>query len=349
MAVLRLKYVNAFKDRHGQTRYYFRHKGKRWPLPDEPGTTAFTARYDQLLAGEVRSRLPGGTIAFGPSTLGWVIEKWVGSPEFSHKAASTQSRYRLVLDIIRKRYGRGLLVDLRERHVRAIRSEFVSTSAADLSVTIISLLWSFAKERLARDLGNIDLGPNPAREIAKVHVKTFEHEPWPDEVIAGFLQHARPHEAMRLALNLLLYTGQRLGDVAAMTWERYDGEGISVRQEKTDALLWIPCDARLQDALAKAPRRSDFILTTQMGDRYSTKSLSNAISTGVKAAGFKGFSAHGLRKNAGVALAEAGCSDHQIMAVLGHRSYTQAHGYTRRARQKVLAKEAVLKRQIAER
>lgn len=346
MATLTLKYVNAFQDRHGRMHYYFRRKGKRWPLPEEPGTSAFTARYDQLIASEVKARAKSGFV-FGPGTLGWVIEKYTASPTFTTKAVNTQRRYRFILDVIRRNYGRGLIVDLRERHVRAIRADFKSTSASDLAVTLITVLWSFAKERLARDMGHIELGPNPATEIARLHVKRGEHEPWPAEVIAGFLAHARPPQAMRLAFRLLLYTGQRVGDVAAMTWAQYDGEGISVRQEKTKELLWIPCDIRLREALEAAPRRSDFILTTQFEDGYDKRSLSNQISDGVKAAGFKGYSAHGLRKNAGVALAEAGCSDHQIMAVLGHRSFAQVHGYTRRARQKVLAKEAVLKRQAA--
>lgn len=347
MAKLRLRYVNDFVDRHGRTRFYFRHQGKRWPLPDEPGTAAFTARYDQLLANEVKARPSRGNVAFGPGTLGWVIEKWVASKGFQAKATSTQNRYRSILDTIRKLFGRGLLVDLRERHVRAIRAEFKSTSAADLSLILLSSLWSFAKENLSRELHNVDLGVNPVREVAKLHQKSFEYEPWPDALIEKFQTHARPAEAMRLALNLLLFTGQRLGDVAAMTWAQYDGEGIQVRQEKTKEPVWIPCDARLKAQLDATPRRSDFILTTQFNEGYNKKSLSNAVAAGVAAAGFEGFSAHGLRKNAGVALAEAGCSDHQIMAVLGHRSYVQAHGYTRRARRKVLAREAVAKRQAA--
>ena len=41
----------------------------------------------------------------------------------------------------------------------------------------------------------------------------------------------------RQALLLLLYTGQRAGDVAAMKWEQYDGKEIEVGQQKTDELL----------------------------------------------------------------------------------------------------------------
>jgi integrase len=48
----------------------------------------------------------------------------------------------------------------------------------------------------------------------------------------------------------------------------------------------------------------------------------------------KGYSVHGLRKNAGVALADAGCDVREIMAILGHRTHGMAMHYTKRADQK---------------
>lgn len=57
-------------------------------------------------------------------------------------------------------------------------------------------------------------------------------------MIEKFEAEARPKPNAALALLLLLYTGQRAGDVAAMKWVRYDGKGIEVWQQKTDELLW---------------------------------------------------------------------------------------------------------------
>ena len=50
--------------------------------------------------------------------------------------------------------------------------------------------------------------------------------------------------------------------------------------------------------------------------------------------GSKEYTAHGLRKNAAKALAEAGCTVHQIMAITGHRTWKQAMHYTQGAAQK---------------
>jgi integrase len=118
---------------------------------------------------------------------------------------------------------------LRERHVREIRSRFRAKSVADLAVTLLSILWLFAKETLA-----MQLGPNPTVDVLTLHRKAKPHEPWPGEIIEKFKLEAGA--VARLALLLLLYTGQRVGDVAAMRWDRYDGEGISVRQHEHAAL-----------------------------------------------------------------------------------------------------------------
>ena len=55
------------------------------------------------------------------------------------------------------------------------------------------------------------------------------------------------------------------------------------------------------------------------------------------------MSAHGLRKAAAARLAETGATEHEIMAVTGHRTLKEVDRYTRTARQKVLADSAMRK------
>jgi integrase len=59
------------------------------------------------------------------------------------------------------------------------------------------------------------------------------------------------------------------------------------------------------------------------------------------------YSAHGLRKNAAIALAEAGCTVHQIMAITGHKTLRQAMHYTQRAAQEKLAQQAIDQWEVA--
>ena len=343
MATLRLKYVHSFVDITGRTRFYFRHRGKRWSLPGVPGSTEFSLRYDQLRQ-ECLSEPGADNVRFGHHTLGAVIEKWIGSDAFTSKAPNTQRQYRHVTDQIKQLCGRALLSDLREQHVREIRSFLPHTFTADESVMLLSSLWVFAKE----DLG-MQLGPNPTTDIRKLHRQTWSHEPWTNDVIEKFAAEARPKPNAQLALLLLLYTAQRVGDVAAMKWERYDGSGIQVCQEKTDALLWIPCHSKLKAALDSAERKSDFILTTAHGSGYSAGSLGNMIIEATTQIGAKEFTAHGLRKNAAIALAEADCTVQQIMSITGHKTWRQAMEYTQRRKQRKLALQAMDKLETASR
>jgi integrase len=62
----------------------------------------------------------------------------------------------------------------------------------------------------------------------------------------------------------------------------------------------------------------------------------------------KGLSAHGLRKRMGAMLANLGCSDREIMAVLGDTDPRMASAYTTGANKKRMAWSALTKRLEAE-
>jgi integrase len=333
MALLRLRYVHSFVDKKtGKVYFYFRHRGQRWSLPGAPGTSDFAAAYDALL-----QRIQGGrsNVAFAPATLGAVIEQFLDSDAFNSKAPITRRIYRRILDRLKELAGRGLIADLQEKHVRLIRQRFLpAKSVADEAVMLIGMLWVFAKENLA-----MQLGPNPTSDVRRMHKRKRVYEPWPKEII----EQLTAEPTVRLAILLLLYTGQRIGDVAAMRWSQYDGAGIGVRQEKTEALVWIPCDRTLKAALDAADHQSDYII----GRRYGADGLSGLIKRCLRRIGAEQYTAHGLRKNAAIALAEAGCTPHEVAAITGHRSLAMVQHYTAGAEQKKLALRAIGRLEVA--
>jgi integrase len=341
MATMRLRYVHSFVDKTGRVRYYFRHRGKRWPLPGEPGSVEFSGRYDELRR-ECLAAQPPNNLAFGPGTLGQVIEKYLASDEFSRKAASTKTVYRKLLDRMKSIAGRGLIVDLRERHIRDIRKRFAAKSVADKAVMLLRVLWVFAKEEL-----DMPLEHNPGVEIRRLHRMSESHKPWPDRMVARFEVEARPRPSAQLALALLSYTGQRVSDVVKMRWTEFNGEEISVRQQKTGVELWIPCHSALRETLERTERESEFILTGAFGKSYGAHGLSKMIGTALRAMGVKDYSAHGLRHRAGKLLGDAGCTTLQIMAILGHRTFKEAERYTKGSEQRKLAREAITKLEVA--
>ncbi|MBS0986535.1 tyrosine-type recombinase/integrase, partial [Acetobacter thailandicus] len=147
----------------------------------------------------------------------------------------------------------------------------------------------------------------------------------------------------RLAMSLMLYTGQRRSDVVRMGPGDVQNGMIYVRQEKTDACLWIPLHSELQDELRLWEGGSQTYLSrSRDGSPYTVNGFYNVFKDWCASAELPvQCSPHGLRKAAGRRLAEAGCTPHQIAAILGHKTLAEVMRYTRSAEQKKMAQEAM--------
>ncbi len=229
-----------------------------------------------------------------------------------------------------------MLRDLEPRHVRKIRNEIAaaSTTGADIAMSLISALWEFATEQLG-----IELDADPTHGVKRVHKVEHEHEPWPPELIDRFLREARP--SLRWAVKLALYTGQRRSDLVKMKWSQFDGEFIEVRQQKTGALLSVPCHKALRTELENMPRVADTILVGERGAPLTGSSLSVMVRKALREMGVNGYSIHGLRKIAAVALADAGCDAFEIAAITGHRTVGMVQHYAKRHDQRRRARSAM--------
>jgi integrase len=142
-------------------------------------------------------------------------------------------------------------------------------------------------------------------------------------------------------LALLLYTGQRRGDVVLMGRQHVTGDSIRVVQGKTGARLLIPTHAKLREAIDATPKDNLTFLMTEYGKPFSAPGFGNAFREWCDAAGLYGLSAHGLRKAAARRLAEAGCTASQIAAVTGHKTLSEVARYTAAADQVRLARDAL--------
>ena len=266
-----------------------------------------------------------------------MIDRYVASDDFTKTSASTQRRYRPILEELKDHCGGALIGDLRERHIRELRKRFASSSTADFATMLLRMLWTFAKEELAIDLGN-----NPAGEIRKLHRHQEPYEPWPQELIDRFeIRSAAATDRAPCAAIVAVYwpTSERRGSDAMepLRWRQYPGSS----QVKTKAKLTIPCHSRLKAALDAAAREHGPILTTQYSQPYSAHGLSTLVQRATAKLDAKQYTAHGLRCNAAIALAEAGCTVHEIMAITGHKTYKLAMHYSQRAGQKKLARQAI--------
>jgi len=339
MTAIRLPYVKSYPDRHGTWRHYFRRNGFASVSLPSPGSPGFMAAYE---AANVSPTTPLTTakVHFLRGSLGWAIEQFTGSDAFRARADNTRLSDRKLLDEMRAKFGAGMLRDLRSRHVKAMRDHFkekFTASQADMALDKLSIVWKYADQHL-----DIELDINPTIGVARVHKtkKENERKPWTDDVFATF--ESKAPSRLRVAVMLLLYTGQRVSDMVGMKWSHFDGDLIEVVQQKTGETVWIPCHRRLKAILAALPRRGDNILTAERGgEPYKANSVSTLVRRVLHEAGIVGYSVHGLRKNAAQALAEAGCSISEIMAITGHRSPGIALHYAKRAEKKRLARSGM--------
>lgn len=103
----------------------------------------------------------------------------------------------------------------------------------------------------------------------------------------------------------------------------------------------MPILPALAEELAHVPAGQMTFMAIQ-GRVRSTNGFYSTFRDWCEKAGLEaGLSSHGLRKACGRRLAEAGCSAHQIMAMLGHRTLSEAQRYTEAADRKRLAAEGM--------
>src|SRR5262249_17205232 len=135
---------------------------------------------------------------------------------------------------------------------------------------------------------------NPATGVKLPNLKTDGYHSWTEAEIAQFLAHHGPATTARLALTLLLYTGQRRGDVIRMGRQHIRDGAVHVRQQKTGIELAIPIHAKLAATIAEAPANHLTLLTTQTGKPFSAAGFGNWFRDRCNEANLSHCSAHGL-------------------------------------------------------
>jgi len=139
---------------------------------------------------------------------------------------------------------------------------------------------------------------DPTRDVKRISVNSDGHHSWTEDEITQFEARHPIGSRERLAFALLLYTGQRRGDVIRMGRQHLRDGMLSVRQEKTNAVLDIPVHAALMQAIDAIPREHLTFLTTRRGEPFRPTSFSAWFRKACDVAGLPHCSAHGLRKAA---------------------------------------------------
>jgi hypothetical protein len=269
------KYVHGFIDRHGRARYYFRRKGyRRIKLDGLPWSPPFMAAYEEALAGQEAIQPGRGKIKYG--TMRALALSYFASPAFAGLKPSSQREYRFAierfcnqLDAAGLSYGDKIAKDLqRKTLIKLIAAQAHQPRSANFLLAMLRILMAHA----------IDLewrGDNPADTVKPLKVKSDGFHSWTEEEIAQFRRTHPIGSQARLALELLLNTGQRgRSDVIRMGRQHIEDGMIRVRQQKTGTELLLPITPELAVAITATPPGMTF-LTTLNGAPWSPSGFGN--------------------------------------------------------------------------
>ena len=336
------KYVHSYRDRHGKPRFYFRRPGfKQVPLPGLPWSPQFMAAYELVMAGQ---SLDIGAKRVRPGTLRALAVSYFNSLSFRSMKASTQGVYRNIINRLCEESGKtGIKIgDMptagvqREHVVRLMVARAEKPDSANGLRKVLRAMMQHAVEiGMRRD--------DPTQDVRAIRVTTEGFHSWTESEIGQFEAVHAPGSRARLAFALLLYTGQRRGDVVRMGWQHVRDGYLHVRQQKTGTELDIPVLPALQAVLAQTPKTNLTFLTTQFGKPFKAAGFGNWFREVCNEAELPHCTAHGLRKAAARRLADFGCTTHEIAAITGHASLREIQRYTRGADQRRLAAAAANK------
>lgn len=295
---------------------------------------------------------PKGAAPLGehkPGSLGALIAHFKSAPEFTDLKKATRDSYRRYMDKVlgQPKYAKLMVATMPREFVLELRDEYRYTPRkANYIVTVLKLLLSFAMERPS--IYGVQV--NPAAKVKGLRTGDG-HDPWEEWQVEQFRAHWRPGTVERMAFELLLNTGQRAEDVAAMTRpQRLAGGWIKVRQLKTNELVEIPETQDLTKAFEgwkpkpintnrwkKVGDDPLVILSTMTGRPMTIDYFKKMMGNAIAEAGLKGCTTHGLRYTAATRLREAGCEWPLIADIVGHRTAEMARKYSEKRRRSRIA------------
>src|SRR5262249_23001493 len=330
------KYVQAWVDAEGRPHCYFRRRGfPRVPLKGLPWSPSFMAEYEKAMSG-ARTAIGAGRVK--PGSVAAVVAEYFDSHQFfGPKRAGTQRMRRGILERFRAAYGERPMALLPAEWIEALLDSKPPHAARSWLVTLRSLCQFALKRRYLR--------VDPTANIKQRAIKGDGFHTWTEEEIAQFEAHHPIGTKPRLALALLLYTGQRRSDVVRMGRQHIRNGALTVKQQKTGTELPpIPVHPHLQAVLNATPGEHLTFLVTSTGKPYGGNAFTEQFRNWCDAAGLpQRCKPHGLRKAACRRLAEAGCSEREATAARGRARSKEIARYTKAADRALLARNAMAK------
>jgi integrase len=301
---VKLRYVTRRANRSGERWYWQRPKHPLARLPDNPIER-------MAMAERLNAAADGAATEPERASIGWVIEQYRQSDEYRDLSSGTVAYYKRYLrdiealgsDLPFASFTRRAVVDFLESYPKAPQRRKAAAVLKNLF-------------KIARYYGIV-----ATDETVGLRLKMSKprERVWSDDEIARWIYAAEPEDQhMTTAFLLLQYTAQRPGDALRMTWPRYSGSAIRLRQQKTGALIDVPLHPVLRDHLDGLGRSGTTLtIVAYRGLPVKYNNFHDRFRRIAKAAGIDA-QARDLRRTAMLRMAEAGATAPQIASVSGH-------------------------------
>lgn len=323
---------------HPSGRMYVRLKGVLHRIKAPQGTAEFDREYWEIRNGK---HLQAKT------SWSALMVSYRASDRWTSLKPRTRADYEKVMDYLLEKIG--------SRDVKSLtRADVISAQKANTHRTrfanyIPQMLVVLCEHAI--DLGWIKSNPAKGVRALKTPVeRQREHLPWPDWAVEKF--RAEAAELPGLIFEMGVGSVQRPGDWPGFRWGDYDGDSLSLRQNKTGKLLVLPCTDQLKAALDRAKAALGFvpiaarpILIKRDGNPISYRYMADLMLKERKRLGLEAYDLHALRYRGVQELAWHGCDDGEIAAYSGHATKDMIAKYAGEARQIMRARQAREKRQ----
>lgn len=327
----------------GNIRYRVRAIGnpkKRTVLSSVPGERGFDDEYH-----EARGATPKIGIEH---SLDWLCDQYIdhlqsrvdagiSSPLTLKQRRSQLRRVCAFEDASGHRYG-GNHMDAPQEALIALRDALADTPAeADNTMKSLRALYAFALERRIAS-------SNPATGIGKIHKPGGGATPWTPSDLQRYRDTHPAGTMAHRTITLFVFAGCRIGDAVWLGPEQelmIGGDKWLGWQpsKKGSAYTEVPM---LPPLIAAVEGSNATYLTTAHGKPFSSpEGLRNRLSKWCGEAEIKGRSSHGIRKAFAELLAESGATQHGIMALMSHTQASTSEVYTKNARRRIMAGEAM--------
>lgn len=362
------KYLIKEKDRHGNVRVYYRKKpGPRIRIREKEGTPEFLRAY--VLASQGKSTDPRAIARASrpnnprlkppqPGTLRDLIVRYYKAPEFWKELDPRTQRVRkLILDKLceaggengKKPYGQRAVAGIEPRHIRAIRDEIAERpEAANGIIKALRQVFAYGLEASVPGVKS-----NPARDVKYLKSDGDGHHSWSIEEVEAFEAKHPVGGMARLALALLLYTGQRRSDIVRMGPGNVKNGWLTFTQfkgrKRKPITLAIPVIPELRNIIDKTPGTGEAFLMNELRRPFTAAGFGNWFHDRcVEVKDERGRElvpgrAHGLRKAGATIAANNGATPFELTAMYGWSSTKVAEIYTQKADKVRLAERAANK------